>query len=114
MPHQPKTAADSGRGVQITMYQDLCADPHGKVEEIFSFVGWPVPGSLHTFIDASTQGEKKHLSRSKSYYSVYRDPRASLWKWKSELTEAQQREIAVVFSKSPLCNLWPDLSLPHV
>ena len=44
-----------------------------------------------------------------AYYTVFRDPRKSMNKWRQQLSEKQQLEIASVFRDSPHKGLWTDL-----
>ncbi|MDY6936178.1 MAG: sulfotransferase domain-containing protein [Cyanobacteriota bacterium] len=95
----------------VVVYDDVCRDPQSKMAEIFDFVGWELTQSTRDFIDRSISGEKNSLSSSKAYYSVYRDPRQSLSKWKTQLTDEQVADIASVIRESPLVDLWSDLPL---
>ncbi|MCP2727414.1 sulfotransferase domain-containing protein [Limnofasciculus baicalensis] len=101
--------AQTYEGGLVVVYEDLCADPHGKTTEIFQFVGWEIGESTRDFIKASTSGEKQSSKTSNSYYSVYRDPRESMSKWKQQLTPEQIADIASVVRESPAINLWSDL-----
>ncbi len=95
----------------LVVYEDLCTDPHRQITEIFNFVGWQLEQAVHDFIDLSTAGETKNSQSSKAYYSVYRDPKQSMSKWKTQLTKEQQADIASIIVDSPLKNLWSDLPL---
>jgi Sulfotransferase domain len=95
----------------VVVYEDLCNDPMGKTEEIFDFVGWELGKSTREFIDRSISGAKTNSKSSKSYYSVYRDPRQSLSKWKTQLTSEQIEDIASIIRESPIQDLWRDLPL---
>lgn len=95
----------------VVVYEDLCEDPQGKITEIFDFVGWDVGQTTRDFIKESTLGERQLADKSKAYFSVYRDPRTSMSKWKTQLTAEQQADIAVVIRDSPLKDLWSDLPL---
>lgn len=95
----------------VVVYEDLCLDPHTKTKEIFDFVNWELSQTTKDFIDQSISGDQAFLRKTKSYYSVYRDPRQSMNKWKKQLSREQQDEIAVVIRDSPLKNLWSDLPL---
>jgi hypothetical protein len=105
-----KYAEAYDRGL-VVVYDDLCQDPHGKVAEIFNFLGWKLESATQDFINASTSGEANQSKDSKAYYSVYRDPRESLSKWKKQLTKEQVADIASVVSDSPVKDLWSDLPL---
>jgi hypothetical protein len=95
----------------LVLYEDLCTNPHQKVTEIFDFVGWKIDKTVHDFIDLSTAKTPKNLQSAKTYYSIYRDPKQSMSKWKTQLTKEQQAEIASIIVDSPLKNLWSDLPL---
>lgn len=95
----------------VVVYEDLCHNPHGKITEIFDFVGWDVGQTTRDFIHESTSGKRQYANQSKAYFSVYRDPRTSMSKWKTQLTVEQQADIAVVIRDSPLKDLWSDLPL---
>ncbi|MFP4122663.1 MAG: sulfotransferase domain-containing protein [Coleofasciculus sp.] len=95
----------------VVVYEDLCNDPQGKITEIFDFVGWELGQTTRDFIKESTAGERQLSDKSKAYFSVYRDPRISMSKWKTQLTHEQQADIASVIRDSPLKELWSDLPL---
>lgn len=95
----------------LVVYEDLCADPQGKVAEIFDFVGWQLDQNVLDFIARSTAAKTQNAKSAKAYYSVYRDPKQSMSKWKTQLDEQQQADIASIICDSPLKNLWSDLPL---
>ena len=95
----------------LVVYEDLCNDPQGKVAEIFDFVGWKFDSGVRDFINLSTAQKTKAAKSSKAYYSVYRDPKKSMSKWKTQLTKEQKVDIASIIYDSPLKDLWNDLPL---
>lgn len=98
------------RGMAV-VYEDLCNDPMGKTTEIFDFVGWELGAPTRDFIDRSISGATANPKSSQSYYSVYRDPRQSLSKWKKQLSAEQIEDIASIVRESPIKGLWSDLPL---
>lgn len=90
----------------VVVYENLCLDPLGKTKEIFDFLGWQFTQTTEDFINASTSGTDKNLGLEKSYYGVYRDPRKSMTKWQTQLTEAQKSDIESIICESPLNSLW--------
>lgn len=92
----------------VVVYEELCMDPLGITKEIFNFLGWHSDRQTEDFISASTSGKTSTAKASKSYYSVYRDPRKSMSKWKEQLTEAQKSDIQSIVCESHLINLWSD------
>jgi hypothetical protein len=93
------------------MRSAICTDPQRKITEIFDFVGWELGQTTRDFINESTAGERQFARKSKARYSVYRDPQISMSKWKKQLTDAQQADIASVIRDSPLKDLWSDLPI---
>ena len=91
---------------KVVVYENLCLDPVGKTKEIFDFLGWQFTQTTEDFINASTSGNGETSNSSKSYYGVYRDPRKSMTKWQTQLTEAQKSDIESIISESPLNSLW--------
>jgi hypothetical protein len=94
----------------VVVYEDLCADPHGKAAEIFDFIGWQLEQPIHDFIDRSISSGQP-TDPKKAYYSVYRDPQQNALKWKTQLTREQIADIASVICDSPLVDLWQDLPI---
>ena len=92
----------------IVVYEDLCIDPLNKTKEIFDFLGWQIEPKTEDFVNASTSGTASTSNSSKSYYSVYRDPRKSMSKWREQLTETQKLDIQSIIRESPLNSLWSD------
>jgi hypothetical protein len=101
--------AESYSPSRLVVYEDLCADPMGTTEALFAFLDWRVLVSTREFVEASTSGPQDERTREREYYTVFRDPRKSMNKWRQQLSESQQQEIAGVFSHSPYKNLWSDL-----
>lgn len=93
----------------VVVYEDLCADPIGQTEKLFAFLDWKVNAGTREFLEASTSGGGGERSAERAYYSVYRDPRESLDKWRKQLSSEQQAEIASIFRESPYRGLWRDL-----
>ena len=96
---------------RLVVYEDLCNDPMGTTEELFEFLDWRMKQSTRDFIERSTSGARDERTDRHAYYSVYRDPRKSMNKWRDHLSDAQQTEIASIFCDSPYRDLWPDLPL---
>ena len=102
------------RRSHVIVYEDMCESPLRVTSKVFDFLGWRMKDSTREFIEASTSGERPTRTDSDAYYSVYRDPRKSVHKWRDQLTHAQQDEISSVFRDSPYARLWRDLPLERV
>jgi hypothetical protein len=97
------------RHARLVIYENLCRDPQGVVDGICTLFGLPAAPAVTRFIRESTTPEasrKRRLLRgdalSGGYFSVYRDPRRSMDKWKDELSADQVRDIRAVVEDSPV------------
>jgi hypothetical protein len=84
---------------RILYYEELCASPQVVTEALFNFcaLGWN--GQTAQFLRDST-------SRSRDdYYSVFKDPLASAWRWQTELSLADAAIVARVTAES--APAWP-------
>ena len=94
---------------KIVIYDEVCEEPMGKMEEIFEYVGWTMDETVCNTILETVQGNPDREETSQSYYATRRDPMKSMSKWKHQLTEQQQIEIMSIIDDSPLQGWWPDL-----
>ena len=95
----------------LIVYEDMCRDPLGVSKRIFDFAGWEMTEFTKDYIKKTTTEKKIHRSTLKSYYSIFKDPRKSMNKWKTQLSDEEKRDIALVIKDSPLKKFWPDLPL---
>lgn len=87
--------AISSRACDVTVnYDALCESPLAVVEAVFAKIGLDVTDEVRQFLFRST-GENQ--SR---YYSVYKNPKASSEKWRSQMALADQQEIAELLKNS--------------
>ena len=87
----------------VLRYDDLCADPEAEARRLFAFAGLPWHPQTEAFLAASTSG-----AGAQGYYSVFRDPAASLNRWRGRLDAAAQRRIGAILRRSKLARWWPD------
>ncbi len=95
----------------LIVYEDMCRDPLGVSERIFDFAGWEMTDFTKNYIRKTTTEKKIQRSTSKSYYSIFKDPGKSMNKWKTQLSDREKRDIALVIKDSPLKKFWPDMPL---
>lgn len=82
-------AAPSARHV-VLIYEELCFEPQRVTERLFEFAGLPMSRQTTDFLARSTR------TRREDYYSVFKDPLASAWRWQRDLPAADiQRVLAV-------------------
>lgn len=76
-----KAMEDSaGLGNCLTVrYEDICENPFAVARRMFDFAGLSWSAQTEAFIRRSTAKERD------AYYSVFKDPIASAWKWRKEL-----------------------------
>jgi hypothetical protein len=76
----------------VLIYEDLCRDPKGQLTELFNKVGLELAEQTSQYLDQSTQGEDK------AYYATRKNPLVAAYKWREQLTPAQQQRIALMMS----------------
>jgi hypothetical protein len=80
---------------RLLHYEELCASPEPVARELFEFCQLSWNAQTAQFLQAST-------SRARDdYYSVFKDPLASAWRWQDELAVAEAALIARVVADSP-------------
>ena len=84
---------------KVLRYQDLCSDPAGVSRSLFDFAGLSWNPQTAAFIEKST-----HAHGPDRYYQVFKDPSASLNKWRNELPPDDQRRILDVVRRT---SMWP-------
>ncbi len=77
-------------------YEELCAEPLATAQRLFAFaeLGWHE--QAERFIVVSTSA-----SRS-DYYSVFKDPLESAWRWQRELEAADAERVMSIVARSPV------------
>lgn len=80
----------------LLYYEELCADPPPVVRRLFDFAGLEWNAQTERFLADSTG-----KSRS-DYYSVFKDPLESAWKWQMQLEAAQAQAVLAVLRQSEL------------
>ena len=80
---------------RILYYEELCASPEPVARGLFAFCALDWNGQTAQFLRNST-------SRSRDeYYSVFKDPQASAWRWQSDLPATDAAIVARVTAGSP-------------
>ena len=104
--------AKSDRCMQMR-YEDVCTDPVGKSQEMFSFSRLPWAKETATFIEASTlrvaPSRFDRLTQGSSrFYGIFRDPVGAANKWKSEMKSEHIERVYRVLRQSDLIRLYPE------
>jgi hypothetical protein len=68
--------------VRRIRYEDICANPMTAIAELLAFADLPMHDQVREFVQESTAADNA------AYYSVFKDPRRSAEKWRSELDPA--------------------------
>jgi hypothetical protein len=87
-------AADK-ENVRILRYEDLCASPMDVARDLFAFIGLDWNGQTEAFLSQSTS----HKGKTK-FYSVFRDTKLEIGKWKALLTPEQIQTIRTIADES--------------
>jgi len=88
--------------VSIVRYEELCANPLPRSQEIIEFAGLPWDAAVLRFVEASTRP-----ARHEGYFSLYREPMVSANKWKEELS-AQEIDRYMTIVRAILPTLFPE------
>jgi hypothetical protein len=91
----------------VARYEDLCAEPAEISRQLFSFAGLDWHPQTERFIQWSTGSEDD------GYYSLVKDPRKSLSRWRQELSPDDVSRIQAIASRSPVGRLFIDETGPE-
>jgi hypothetical protein len=79
---------------RVVYYEELCASPQPVTQTLFEFCELAWHEQTEQFLNDST-------SRSRQdYYSVFKDPLASAWRWQAELSPQDTATVARVTAES--------------
>ncbi len=84
---------DGMKNVLSVRYEDFCENPITETMKVFQHCGLSWSPNTERFIANSTSHENTE------YYSVFKDPKASAWKWKKELTQLDIEQIMRIVSQ---------------
>lgn len=93
--------ADSER-VLTVRYEDVCAQPIELTRRMFEFAGLDWQPQTEKFVLASTQ------TGDADYYSVFKNPQASVERWRSELSSDVIERVQRILRGSPLHRFYKD------
>lgn len=94
-------------------YEDICRDPENNVKELFRFCGLGWNAQTAEFLRASTlqlqpSGLNRITQHSQHYYSIFRNPRDSAEKWKSEMKLEDIDRVFRILRQSDLARIYPE------
>ena len=101
---QEKILADIERcGRVLTVrYEDICAEPVEATQKMFQFVGLGWNPQTEKFVRASTQAS------GADYYSVFKDPRSSAERWRTELSPQVIDRVMGILRNSAVASFYPE------
>lgn len=94
------------RRVLTVRYEDVCADPVGLTHQMFAFTGLAWSPQTEAFVHASTETTGRPADTD--YYSVFKPPRASADRWRSELAPDVIDRIRAIFRRTDLSKLYAE------
>jgi Sulfotransferase family len=100
-------AMSGHQNARFIVYEDLCADPLQTARDLFSFTGLDWNRQTENFIRRSTS-----FRGTERYFSVFRNEVAAASRWRTELSEQDQRVIMNVLAETSLGRFWADLPVP--
>jgi hypothetical protein len=78
----------------VLYYEQLCSDPEGIARSVFEFCGLPWDRQTDRFLRRSTTEAKS------DYYSVFKNPEESAWRWKADLGAEQIRRVLAIAERT--------------
>lgn len=90
---------------EILYYEKLCADPVGETRRVFQFCDLEWNSQTQDFVTQSTTHSRA------DYYSVYKDPMESAWRWQEQMEPESIRQVMEITSRIDLTR--PYLSSEH-
>jgi hypothetical protein len=101
---QEKILADvaGSERVLTVRYEDVCAQPIELTRRMFEFAGLDWQPQTEKFVLASTQ------TGDADYYSVFKNPQASVERWRSELSPDVIERVQRILRGSPLHRFYQD------
>jgi hypothetical protein len=94
-------AAGSNR-CRLLRYEDLCMKPVMVARDLFAFAGLPWNSQTEDFINASTSHGQSN------YYSVFKNPEDSAFRWRKELPAETSRTILRTIGDTPPGRLYDE------
>jgi Sulfotransferase domain len=89
---------------RLILYEDLCTNPAGLMQELFRFVGLAWHAQTAKFVARSTRGDNRA-----DYYAVFRSTTAIAQRWRQTMAPADQEAVRMVVRPSPVAHHWPEL-----
>lgn len=92
------TAVNSSKLARLIVYEDLCQSPLDRATEVFQHLDVPFGDATERFLTTSTKVSRGSRLLSgefliERYFSVFRDPRESMNKWRTILPAAAQAQV---------------------
>ncbi|HEY1933510.1 MAG TPA: sulfotransferase [Acetobacteraceae bacterium] len=87
----------------VIHYEAVCQNPVDQAKALFAFSGLNWSSQTEKFLHDSTEYKGKDR-----YYRVFRDANAAANKWRSELSDEEQRRILEIVAQTSLAPLWPE------
>ena len=86
---------------KIVIYEELCKHPLETIHQLYDFCNLDFAPQTHNFLQMSTS------NHNMQYYSVYKDPMQTAYKWKDELEIESQKLICEYLESSSISHFWP-------
>lgn len=100
------TDVEGSARVLSVRYEDVCADPVAMTQRMFEFAGLGWQSQTDSFVRASTQSTPRAMDTD--YYSVFKPPRESAERWRTELEPEVIERVLRVVRSTPLQRYYAD------
>jgi hypothetical protein len=87
---------------KVVVYEELCEKPSEVVQQLFDFCHLTFAAQTQRFLNESTS------KATPRYYSVFKDPLESAYKWRKEMSHSDQKLVQQQLERSPLARFWPE------
>lgn len=98
-------ATETSSNLRVLRYEDLCADPLGRAQDIFDWIGLDWDGRVDDFLRASVDME----GDAAGYHDLRRNPLVAATKWQTDMEPEDQDIVRRIASHSPAAALYDDL-----
>lgn len=101
-----RAAKQHSPSIRLVAYERMCLDPAGVITGIFQHVGLSIAPATLEFLQICSQDQVSSRARygaisANNYFSVFRDPRVSMNRWREKMPEETCREVCAIVADSP-------------
>jgi hypothetical protein len=96
---------------KLVSHDRLCKEPSLMFSDIFAYVGLEAHPQCVSFLQKSVV-KSSSITKSGTYFGVYRDSQKETDKWRHNFTAVEQRRLWDIASRSAIVSMLPDFAEP--